>query len=185
MLIDQYKDATVDVLKATIVVNEALLDVRADTTIKFGDKIGAHLRFETKSYKYGSHSWSRTEEVIDFTLKPDWYDTVCLNGIHKVTYNGKTNIILDAVPQPITTIKDEYASMNFEVFLVKLPIYTMGQFSYSQKSPPKSTLTIEDRFMVATPVGDTSRCYAAKTANIAAGNLKRSLMKDMQKMMGI
>ena len=193
MLNDKLAGMTENELKTQLQAERILNEnqtYQMDFIIRTADEVSLNITTETKTYTYGSHSWTRNISYTNLYLKDDWYDKVYLQGIGCVTYKNRTTLVLDAEEQPIELLRSDLRMPDTKVFKVQMPIFSSeasGPKTRWGYQPTKLVCQQEERFMVATPIaeGEASICYAALHVNAAGANLKRNLMKQMTNLMGV
>lgn len=165
----------------------------------FADEVDAKVESKQIQQTYGRHTWSYTMNYFHYTLKPDWYDAVYLEGIGSVKYKNKTSLVLDAEEIPVESLREDLQFPGCRCYKVKLPVWTSKKTSrtrtYTDYTGAKRTRTyydttwsmeVEERFMVASVFGDNdSMNYAAVHLNAAGANLKKAMMLKMEKLMGV
>lgn len=191
MIRDTLSQYNTDEMKALYVSTLIMQENRSfqKLEVKTGEA-DAFMGTRKEQRKYGSHSWEVHMTTLTLTLPPTWYNDIHLMGLSKLVYYGKITLALEATEIPIDTIKKAQQYDGLTLYTVKLPVFssvkTMVTTSSGYRYPtsmPK--MDVEERFMAVTMLGEESLAYAGKTAGIAAGNLRKNMLSEMKRLMGV
>ena len=180
---DILADLNMDELKTSYMAEKILREEPMSgwhTEFKIGEPnvevaIKKHIRV------WGSYRWETYTRKVSYTLPSDWYQRVYLAGVGKVTYLNRTTLVMDAEPIDVK-LRDDLNMPGFEVYKVKLPV----EVKRKHYSEPQNW-EVAERFMVVCHItdGEDSLAFAAKHANAAAANLKKKMMREMSRIMGV
>ena len=169
-------------LKVLFVITDILRELFRTTEINVKDKPNVKIVTTKETRVYGHHSWDYYEDTLHIDVPETWYKEVYLNGLGSVRYNNRSTLALSAKELPISKLRDNLQLPGIKLFYVQLPIFGEQKgFNYHWQR----TVTIEERYMVAMETGKKTYCYAGLSPNRAAASMKKTMMSDMKKQMGI
>ena len=173
---DEFEGWDVNQMKTQYIAHNIMRDLTNYFKLTIGDEPNLTQAVERRTNEYRSYKWSYDIIMTYLTVKDDWYEKVHLNGISKARYNNLSTIVLDARPLNTNRVRADLRIPDMELYSVLIPVKVEGG---------RAKLAPVRRFMCVVPTTAGAICFAGQSENRAASSLKKNLMTEMKRQMGL